>query len=134
MVKSSNPLFGITREPRIAEGDGGKDFVKYDLKEEEFDIPLFKATDKEVKTGTDGCVMFCNEGGKQLPVYEHVPHTKGDADLEFKKKHNLSSSSKPHRFVGVFVPLHKPRGKGLFPTEEAKNVSDFQDDFQTIDI
>ena len=37
----------------------------------------------------DGCVMFCNEGGKRLPVYEHAPCTKGVVNPEFKKKYNV---------------------------------------------
>ena len=81
--------------------------------------------------------MFCNEGGgggKKVPGYEHVPRTKGGVNPEFRKKHNLSSQSKPHKFMDVFLPLHKPRGKGLFPTEEAKKVPDFQGYFQTLAI
>ena len=78
--------------------------------------------------------MFYNEGGKRVPVYERVPCAKGIVNLVFKKKHNLSSSSKPNKLVDVFLPLHKLKGKGLFPKEEAKNVPDFQDDFQTLAI
>ena len=64
-----------------------------------------------------------------MPMYEHIPRTKGAVDLEFRKKHNLSSSSKSHKFVDIFLPLHKLRGKDLFPTEEAKNVPNFQGNF-----
>ena len=87
-----------------------------------------------MKKGRDGRVMFRNEGGTRVPIYEHVPRTKGMVDPLFKKKHNLSSSSKPHEFVDVFLPLHKPKGKGLFPTEEVKNVPDFEGNFQTLAI
>ena len=78
--------------------------------------------------------MFLNEGAQQAPVYERVHCIKGIVDPVFKKKHNLSSSSKPQKFVDAFLLLHKPKGKGLFPTEEAKNVPDFQGDFQTLAI
>ena len=88
----------------------------------------------KVKRGKYGCFMFSNEGGNWLPVYEHVPHTKGVINPEFRKKYNLSSSSKPHKCVEVFWPLHKIREKCLFPTEEAKNSPDFQWDFQTLTI
>ena len=77
--------------------------------------------------------MFRNDGdgGKKVPVYEYVSRTKDIVDSKFRKKHNLSSSSKPHEFVDVFLPLNKSKGKGLFPTEETENVPDFQGDFQT---
>ena len=124
VVEPLNPLFVTPRAATVVERDGGKDFIKHDFDEEEFDIPLFKRIDKKVKRGRNGRVMFRN-GGKKVPVYEHIPHTQGMVDPEFMKKHNLSSSSKPHKFVDIFLPLHKPKGKGLFPTEEAKNVPDF---------
>ena len=36
--------------------------------------------------------------------------------------------------MNKFLPPHKPRGNNLFPTEEAKNVPDFQGDFQMLAI
>ena len=121
-VEPLNPLFNNPRALTIAERDAGKDFIKDDFDEEEFDIPLFKATDKKVKRGRNSRVIFHNDGddgGKKVPVYEHVPRTKGMVDPELRKMHNLSSSSKPHEFLDVFLSLKK-RGKGLFPTEGAK--------------
>ena len=127
VVEPPNPLFDKPRAPTVAERDAGKDFIKYDFNEKEFDIPLFKATDNKVKRGRNGWIIFRNDGdgGKRVPVYKHVLYTKSMADPEFLKKNNLSLSSKQHKFVDVFLPLHKSRGKGLFPTEEAKNVPDF---------
>ena len=49
VVEPLNPLFDNPRAPTVVERDAGKDFIKHDFDEEEFDIPLFKATDKKVK-------------------------------------------------------------------------------------
>ena len=76
-----NPLFDNPFTPTVAERDFGKDFINHDFREDKFDIPLFKAaTDKKVKRGRNGCIMFHNDGygcgGKKVPVYKHVHCTK----------------------------------------------------------
>ena len=75
MVEPPNPLSDNPCAPTVTKRDGGNDFIKHDFVEEEFDIPLSKATDKKVKRGRDGCVIFHNEGGKGLLVYEYIPCT-----------------------------------------------------------
>ena len=125
-------MFDNPCAPTVTEKDARKGFIKHDFDEEKFDIPLFKETDKKIKRSRNGRVIFLNEdgdGGKKVSVYERVPHTEGVVDPEFRKKHNLSSSSKQQKLVNIFLPLHKPRGKGLPPTEEAKHFPDFQGDF-----
>lgn len=109
---------------------------KHGFDTEEFDIPfLVKATDKKEIRGRDGYGVYCSEDGNTLPVYEYVPRTKGVVNPEFGKKHNLASSLKPHQIMDVlFMPLNKPRGKGLFTTEEATTVPDFLGDFQMLAI
>ena len=96
-VKPPSPSFDNPYVPIVTERDAGKDFIKHDFDEESINIPLSKAMDKKVKRDKDGCFMFWNEGDKKLPVYEHIPCTKGVVDPEFDKKHNLSSFSKPRK-------------------------------------
>ena len=56
-------------------------------------------------------------------------------DPEFLKKHNLSLSSKLHKYVDIFLPLHtNQKGKAFVPNRRNKNVPDFQGDFKTLAI
>ena len=77
VVEPPNSLFDNPHAPTVTKRDAGKNFIKHDFDEEEFDIPLFKATEMKVKRGKNAQTIFCNDGdgGKRVPVYEHVPHT-----------------------------------------------------------
>ena len=64
VVKQLNPLFNNqSHAPTITERDAGKDFIRIDLDEEQFNILLFKVANKKVKRSRNGHVMFQNEGG-----------------------------------------------------------------------
>ena len=131
MVKPPNPSFATHRAPTVAERDAKKDFIKHDFDEEEFDIPLFKTTDKKVKRGRNGRIIFRNDGDgvKRVPVYKHVPRTRGMVDQEFLKKHNLSSSSKPHEFVDIYFATTQTKRERIVPNRRSKNDPDTQGDF-----
>mmetsp|Transcript_10595 Transcript_10595/g.12010 ORF Transcript_10595/g.12010 Transcript_10595/m.12010 type:complete len:341 (-) Transcript_10595:756-1778(-) len=55
-------------------------------------------------------------------------------DPGFMKKHDISSRSLPHEIVDAFMPLHKQRGRSLFPNGGEKKAPNFRGDFETICI
>ena len=77
VVKPPNPSFTTHRAPTVAKRDAGKDFIKHDFDEEEFDIPLFKTTDKKMKRGRNGHVMFRNGDGGKKSLCTNTYHVQG---------------------------------------------------------
>ena len=66
---------------------------------------------------------------KRNIIRDTMTRTKGTIDSSMKEKYNLSSVSKPHEYVNVFLPLNKRRHV-LFSDEA--NRPKFEGDFETI--
>ena len=120
------------RPPTVEHRNIGKVFSKHNF-DEEFDIPLNATTDPahQQRQGRDVYVM---KNGKRVPVYKQVLCKKGIVDPDFMKKHDISSQSLPHKIVKAFMPLHKQRGRSLFPKGGEKKAPNFRGDFETISI
>ena len=128
-----NPSFQSSRAPTVEARDTEKDFIKHNF-DEQFDIPVFMATDEKHRRGRNNKLLYRIVDGKRIPVIDKVPREKGVVDPEFMKKHKLSSRSKPHEIMDVFMPLHKQKGKGLFPSTPDQKSPSFTGDFETISI
>ena len=93
------------------------------------------ATDEKHRRGRNNKLLYKRGvDGKRIPVIDKVPREKGVVDPEFMKKNKLSSRSKPHEIMDVFMPLHKQKGKGLFPSTPDQKSPSFTGDFKTICI
>ena len=116
-----NPSFSKSRAPTVDKRDAGKVFTKQNF-DEKFDIPEFQGTVKKVKTGRNGRKKRLADSGLK-ENYKNVIWGNDYVNCRFKKKFNLSSNSKPHEFLDVFMPLH-PRNRhsfsSLFPSKTGK--------------
>ena len=65
----SNPTFKQPRAPTVEEREAQYDIVKHNF-DEQFDIPVFKATYKEQRLGRNKRPVFVIEEGERKPVYD----------------------------------------------------------------
>ena len=101
----ANPTFRKPRAPTIKAEHAAFVPKKYKF-DETFVVPLFTGTTEKSVCDCRGKPRLDSNG---KPLEEKEPRMKGHVNEAFKKKHKLSSSSKPWDFVDSFFPFHEDK-------------------------
>ena len=114
----ANPTFRQPRAPTIKAEHAAFVPKKYEF-DETFEVPLFMGTTERTVRDQRGKIKLDAMTGRPQKTIE--PRMKGQVNEAFKKKHKLSSNSKPWEFVDAFFPFHEDKstdGKDHFSFEK----------------